>query len=161
MSAGAYADRKTTGDTWEATVITWLNDQPGTYAEPFGQALLTWEMRQRLISYRPPSRIRWMPDAIVAAPGGIGFVDAKASDATMTGRHAVESASTLAAVAFQNALGHPITYAFPHTDGPRFVPVDVWRVHAKPGPPSRSGSGTPYALGSCEQLCRVSLGGVA
>jgi hypothetical protein len=131
--------------------VRWVLEQQGWTADPFGQALLSEDMQCHL--RRTPTAARWLPDIIAAHGDIVIYVDAKASYAHQTGNHAVESASTSALDLWQTFTGCCVFYAFPHHDRDTFVSLADWQTHKRAGNYRGSGSGTPFDLARCTDIC--------
>lgn len=150
----SFAERMSDAEEWELKLLGLFNDRPDCVANRFGQGMLTPDMRKALIRLPYITLLRWMPDLIVATADRVVLIDAKYSPRRPeTGNHSVESQSTVAAVAFGEAMGIGVYYAFWHEgDRPMFVGVDAWDILAQAGPPPRIGR-TLYHLGRCDSLC--------
>lgn len=148
----SFAERICMAERYEHDVMQALIDR-GWFVEPFGQALLSEDMR-RLLRGRQTG-VRYLPDMAAVKDGLMVWVDAKASVASGTGNHAVETASTDALLAWQQFTNVDVFYAFPHDTGHSFVPLDKWVATKRSGPRfSGKGSGTPFDLGRCSDICR-------
>jgi hypothetical protein len=133
--------------------VRWVLQQQGWAAEPFGQALLSEDMRNHL--RHRPTAARWLPDIIAAQGDTVIYVDAKASSAHQTGNHAVETASSTALHLWQAFTGCPVFYAFPHATQDTFVSLDDWQSSKFRGKYRGSGSGTPFDLARCTDICHA------
>jgi len=123
--------------------------------ERFGQALLTPTAREFL--KRSRTNVRWLPDLIGAAGEIVVYFDAKASPPhPRTGCHAVETASCDAARQWQDFSGSMVFYAFPHHgDRITFVQLETWIAAKRPGKWLGNGSGTPFDIAHCSDVCGV------
>lgn len=146
----SFNQRLTIACYYEDQVLNALRHQ-GWHAEAFGQALLTEPMRKHLRMH--DTAARWLPDIIAAKDGVLVYVDAKASTAIHTGNHAVEDASTEALVRWQDFQGARVLYAFPHDSGHSLVPLGLWNEHKRPAPFAGKGSGTPFSVAPCQDIC--------
>lgn len=149
-----FSDRLSFSYRYEQHVI-WVLQQQGFCAEPFGQAMLSDAMRDQL--RRNQTKVRWLPDIVAAGEGQVFYVDAKASTAEKTGNHAVETASTESLLEFQRFSGDPVFYAFPHHNVDTFVPLDEWAAAKWAGNFYGHGSGTPFDLAKCSDVCQIAV----
>ena len=123
------------GQAWERRV-TEVMRALGWRVEPYGQALLSDEARDILKRTNDPQR--WTPDLIGQSPTGrTVYIEAKYSDPSKTGNHAVEVAASDAHIAWWDRNAAPIIYAFPADQtNARVFFIHVVRfkahVHVKP-----------------------------
>lgn len=120
----------------------------GWLAEPFGQAMLSEQMRDHL--RRVKTSVRWMPDIIAAKTlaGGeqIIFIDAKAGERHKeTGNHDIERDALESAERWIELSGGQCPYYFVFGDGGIATPGDV-REACWDGFYNGKGSGTPFIL---------------
>lgn len=124
------------------------------FAEPFGQAMLSEQMRDHL--RRVETSVRWMPDIIaaknIAGKEHIVFIDAKAGERYKeTGNHDIENAALESAKRWIKLSGD-CPYFFVFGDGGVATPDDVLE-NGWDGTFRGSGSGTPFKLFPSD-ICR-------
>lgn len=121
----------------------------GWTAEPFGQSLLTFDIREQMRQVSPATPVRWMPDIIATKPQrtrmALAFIDAKAGETYQrTGNYDIEAAALDSAERFATfARGCHYFFVF---DDLGVIRPQVVRGHGSLGPYRGRGSGTPFVV---------------
>jgi hypothetical protein len=161
--AGFHA-RMAAAERWEILLAEYLRSR-GWQVERFGQGMLTEGARAMLRKSPADAHLRWLPDLLIERGNDTVFIDAKNSDATRTGNHAVELASSAAMDFVHNDTGLAVWYAFVHPRPcmpddqgldlyPGFVDHETFGVHAVARRWHGVGSGTPFRTAQCASVCR-------
>lgn len=146
----SFDARLAMGRELEARVVEALRVR-GWSAEPFGQSLLSSQIRNGMRQVVPPVSVRWMPDIIATKPRDyerrmlLVFIDAKAGITYQrTGNYDIEIAALETAERWTMfALGSWFFFVF---DDLRVLSPSVVRTHGRPGPYRGQGSGTAFLL---------------
>lgn len=114
---------------------------------PFGQAMLSGELRSLLLRIRPASPVRWLPDFVAAkqehdASVRSFFVDAKGGR-TDTKNYSFEIASVESQKSLSIAMK---TEAIFITKDFKVLTPEIIETQGWEGPRRSNGSGTPYYL---------------
>ena len=121
----------------------------GWTAEPFGQSLLTADLRDQMRDVDPPTPVRWMADIIAARPRAtrmaLAFIDAKAGEKyRSTGNYDIEVSALNSAEMFLT-FARGCHYFFVFDDLGVLTPRAV-RAHGVLGKDRGRGSGTPFVV---------------
>lgn len=144
MSFTARMDIARTHEQW---VLAQLQ-QRGWYAEPFGQALFSQELRTRLAACQTiagrKAPMRWIPDIVAIRDMSVVLVDAKAGTSwRRTNNHAIEQDALVAALGWGHALTVPVWFIF--SDGRGASARDLAFSKSRREPPFMGdGSGTQF-----------------
>lgn len=146
----SYAERAREAAWHELWVKQELNLITGWQAEPYGQALLSEDMRRALRRCRTlagrKAPVRWMPDIIAVRSPEVRFIDAKAGQKwEATGNHDIEADALQAALRWSDALSADVWFIF--TDGRGVTARRIGLCeYVRPGRFAGNGSGTPFWL---------------
>lgn len=144
----SFDARLATGRELEGRVLAALGER-GWTAEPFGQSLLSADIRGQMRRVSPPTPVRWMPDIIATKPRltrmALVFIDAKAGEAYQTtGNYDIEAAALETAERW-STFARSCHFFFVFDDLGVLTPRTV-RDHGRIGTFRGRGSGTPFVL---------------